>query len=229
MRKPLRYEAEMNEGILTFLKTGQHCKNIVNEVDSGYGIADFVGMRNSSKRSFFYFKNKIDVFFLLKMGINQPVSLDEIEKNVHYSRKYLKNVILKLYKEQGLIDEIDKNLYVRTAELDEKDFFLIAVEAKLSKWNQALTQAAFYKKFADYSLVALYKKYVRNVDLKTFKEHKIGLISIDDDLNFAVIVEPGLNKEYYIESKLFVYGLTLSKENRVLPSRNLTMTESYWR
>jgi hypothetical protein len=69
----------MKEGILTFLKTGQNYKNIVHEVDSGYGIADFVGMRNSSKRSFFYFKNKIDVFFLLKMGINQPIYLDEIE------------------------------------------------------------------------------------------------------------------------------------------------------
>ena len=205
----MRYEAEMKEGILTFLKTGQHCKNIVHEVDSGYGIADFVGMRNSSKRSFFYFKNKIDVFFLLKMRINQPISLDEIEKYVHYSRKYLKNVILKLYKEQGLIDEIDKNLYVRTADLDEKGFFLVAVEAKLSKWNQALVQAALYKKFADYSLVALYKKYVRNVDLKTFKEHKIGLISIDDELDFDVIVEPGLNKEYYKESKLFISGLTV--------------------
>lgn len=203
----------MKEGILTFLKTVQNCKNIVHEVDSGYGIADFVGMRNSLKKSFFYFKNKIDVFFLLKMGINKPVYLDEIERNVHYSRKYLKNVILKLYKEQGLIDEIDKNLYVRTADLDEKGFFLIAVEAKLSKWQQALTQAAFYKKFADYSFVALYKKYVRNVDLKTFKQHKIGLISIDDDLDFDVIVEPALNKEYYRESKLFVSGLTLSKEN----------------
>jgi hypothetical protein len=143
------------------------------------------------------------------MGINQPVYLDEIEENVHYSRKYLKNVILKLYKEQGLIDEIDKNLYVRTAELDEKGFFLVAVEAKLSKWNQALVQAAMYKKFADYSLVALYKKYVRNVDLKTFKENNIGLISIDDELDFDVIVEPGLNKEYYRESKLFVSGLTV--------------------
>ncbi len=209
----MRYEAEMKEGILTFLKTGQNCKNIVHEVDSGYGIADFVGMRNSSKKSFFYFKNKIDVFFLLKMGINQPIYLGEIEKYVHYSRKYLKNVILKLYKEQGLIDEIDKNLYIRTADLDERGFSLIAVEAKLSKWNQALTQAAFYKKFADYSFVALYKKYVGNVDLKTFKQHKIGLISIDDDLDFDVIVEPGLNKEYYKESKLFVSGLTLSKEN----------------
>jgi hypothetical protein len=120
---------------------------------------------------------------------------------------------LKLYKEQGLIDEIDKNLYVRAAELEEKDFILIAVEAKLSKWQKALTQAALYKKFADYSFVALYKKYVRNVDLKTFKQHKIGLISIDDDLDFDVIVEPGLNKEYYRESKLFVSGLTLYKEN----------------
>lgn len=208
----MRYEAEMKEGIITFLRKEQNCNNVIHEVKSGYGIADFVGMRNSSKRSFFYFKNKIDVFFLLKMEINQPLSLDEIEKNVHYSKKYLKNAILKLYKEQGLIAEIDKDLYVRTAELDEKGFFLIAVEAKLSKWNQALTQAAFYKKFADYSIVALYKKYLRNVDLKMFKQHKVGLISIDDDLNFDVIVEPGLNKEYYIESKLFISGLIFSKE-----------------
>jgi hypothetical protein len=209
----MRYEAEMKQGIINFLKYEQNCKNIIYEVDSGYGIADFVGIVNTTSKDFFYFKNKIDVFFLQKMQINHPVLIDEIEKNVHYSRKYLKSVILRLYKKQGLLDELDKDVYVRVAELDENNFFLIAVEAKLSKWNQALTQAAFYKKFADYSIVALYKKYVRNVDLKTFKQHKIGLISIDDDLNFDVIVEPGLNKEYYKESKLFVSGLTLSKEN----------------
>jgi hypothetical protein len=203
----------MKQGIINFLKYEQNCKNIIYEVDSGYGIADFVGIVNTTKKGFFYFKNKIDVFFLQKMQINYPVLIDEIEKNVHYSRKYLKSVILRLYKKQGLLDELDKDVYVRVADLDENDFLLIAVEAKLSKWNQALTQAAFYKKFADYSIVALYKKYVRNVDLKTFKQHKIGLISIDDDLNFNVIVEPGVNKEYYIESKLFVSGLTLSKEN----------------
>jgi hypothetical protein len=46
-----------------------------------------------------------------------------------------------------------------------------------------------------------------------FKKLKIGLISIDDDLDFNVIVEPEMNKDYYIEYKLFVSGLTLSKEN----------------
>jgi hypothetical protein len=213
MRESLKYEAEMKEGILSFLKTKQNCINVVHEVDSGYGIADFVGIRNSSKRNFFYFKNKIDVFFLLKMEIDQPVHLDNIERNVHYSRKYLKNVILKLYKEQGLIHEIGKNLYVRGVDLDEKNFSLIAVEAKLSKWYQALTQAVFYKRFADYSIVALYKKFIQNVDLEKFRQHKIGLILIDDSLNFDVIVEPALNKDYYKESKLFVSGLTLSKEN----------------
>ncbi len=209
----MRYEAEMKEGIINFLKNGQNCQNIIYEVDSGFGIADFVGMVNTTRKGFFYFKNKIDVYFLQKMQINQPVLIDEIERNVHYSRKYLKNVILRLYKKQGLLDEIDKDVYVRVAELDESDFFLIAVEAKLSKWNQALTQAAFYKKFADYSFVALYEKSIGNVDQRLFKQKNIGLVSIDDNMNFDVIIKPKFNNQYYKESKLFVSGLTLDKEN----------------
>ena len=38
----MRYEAEMKEGIINFLKNGHNCKNIIYEVDPGYGIADFV-------------------------------------------------------------------------------------------------------------------------------------------------------------------------------------------
>jgi hypothetical protein len=80
----MRYEAEMKAGIINFLKDGHNCKNIIYEVNSGYGIADFVGMANlnSTRKGFFYFKNKIDVFFLQKMRINQPVHIEEIEKNV---------------------------------------------------------------------------------------------------------------------------------------------------
>lgn len=211
----MRYEAEMKEGIINFLKNGQNCKNIIYEVDSGYGIADFVGIANvnSTRKGLFYFKNKIDVFFLQKMRVNQPVHIEEIEKNVHYSRKYLKNYILKLYKEQGLLNEIDRNLYVRVAELNANDFLLVAVEAKLEKWKQALRQVVFYKRFADYSFVALYKKFVRNVDPIMFKCNNIGLVSIDDNLKFDVIFRPKLNNQYYKESKLFVSGLTLDKEN----------------
>ena len=207
----MRIEADMKKGIIDFLRKDQNCKNILNEVDSGYGIADFVGLKSSPKRHFFYFKNKIDIFFLQKMNIHQPVSIDEIEENVHYSRKYLKNVVLKIYKEQGLLDESEGNLYKRVAELNFQDFLLTAVEAKLSKWKQALKQAIFYKKFADYSFVALYKKFIKNVDFSMFEDNNIGLVSIDDNLNFKLIIKPELNRDFYEESKLFVSGLTLQK------------------
>jgi len=205
----MKYEKEMKKGIIKFLQNEHKCSHIADEVNSGYGIADFVGMVNkSNNKETFQFNNRVDIYFLQAMKINHPVHIEEIERNTYYSRKYLTNVVLKNYIDQGLLIKKDKNFYVKVSKIDMNGFKLIAVEVKLSKWKEAFNQATYYKKFADYSFVALYKKYVKNVNLQLFRDNNIGLITVDNNLEFDILRKPKINRELYLEAKLFVSGLT---------------------
>lgn len=204
----MKYEKEMKKGIIRFLQNEHKCNYIADEVNSGYGIADFVGIANKSNEKTFQFNNRVDIYFLQAMKINHPVHIEEIERNTYYSRKYLANVVLKNYINQGLLIKKDNSFYVRISKFDTDEFKLIAVEVKLSKWKEAFNQATYYKKFADYSLVALYEKYIKNVNLQLFRDNNIGLITVDNNLEFDILRKPKINRELYLEAKLFVSGLT---------------------
>ncbi len=70
---------------------------------------------------------------------------------------------------------------------------IIAIEVKISKWKQAIRQALNYQLAADESYVAILKKHTNAINMETFKQLGIGLITIDSDGQASVKIPAKLS------------------------------------
>lgn len=173
----MKYEKEMIPIITNYLNNEMGYSIIINEFDSGYGIADIVATIDISNQSYFPFKSIMDVFLLFRIPSNSWIQFDDITKTTAYSDKYLKYVILRRFIEHGLISR-NQNKYKRTIPVKLLENPIIAIEAKLVKWKDALIQAMRYKKYADYCYVALQENAVKNVDINMFNDNNVGLLAV---------------------------------------------------
>ncbi|MFL6209466.1 MAG: hypothetical protein ACJ74W_11485 [Pyrinomonadaceae bacterium] len=67
---------------------------------------------------------------------------------------------------------------------------LVAVEAKQSKWREAILQARRYSFFADQTYIAVWEKTVPSVDLTFLRKHRLGLLSVTPEAAKIVIPAP---------------------------------------
>lgn len=61
-----------------------------------------------------------------------------------------------------------------------KDSQLIAIEVKVKNWKRAFQQAMIYRICADKVWVAIWHRYVDNVDQELYDKHGIGIMSIHE-------------------------------------------------
>lgn len=190
----MKYEKEMIPIITDYLNNEMGCSIIINEFDSGYGIADIVATIDIGDQNYFPFRNIMDVFLLFRIPSNSWIRFDDITKITAYSEKYLKYEILKCFIEHGFVTR-DQNKYIRTIPVKLFKNPIIAIEAKLLKWKDGLIQAMRYKKYADYCYVALLQEAIKNVDINMFKNNNVGLLAVSSDGYTCTISKAKKNKE----------------------------------
>ena len=76
--------------------------------------------------------------------------------------------------------------------IHNSDVSFIAIEVKISDWQNGLYQAWRYNNFAEKSYLAIYKPYAAKVKLEEFENNNIGLI-IFDEKNVDIEYQPRTN------------------------------------
>lgn len=66
-------------------------------------------------------------------------------------------------------------------DFDNHEVSFIAIEVKISDWENGLYQAWRYNNFAEKSFLAIYKPHAAKIRLEEFEENNIGLIVFDED------------------------------------------------
>lgn len=207
----MRYEKDMIPLLHNFLSYKMGYSVIANEVDSGYGIADIVATIGGRHYDYYYFNNIVDVFLLNSLPLNELVSFKDICRISPYSEKYLKYILLKRFIKEGLLEK-DIGGFRRIKNLTTNKNPVIAIEAKLKKWNEALLQAKRYKKYADFCYVALPEKTVKNVCLELFEENGIGILSVSHSETISEIIQPKKNKDKNELYTLYINGILFKKK-----------------
>ena len=114
------------------------------------------------------------------------------------------------------INKIEKELFIKRLELEKCLDILcksIAVELKLSKWQEALEQGIFNLQFADYSYVVLDKARINESSLlvEEYKKNNVGLIYMSNDGKYEVKYMPKRNKKISIY-KSHYYKIKILKD-----------------
>jgi len=145
------------------------------------------------------------IMWLLKRRIS--LSIFEISGLFFENTNRLRPIVNDLVK-AGIIIEADNNYRLSKYFASIKSE-IFAYEAKLKKWNEALTQAIRYAKFADKVIVVMDPDGLPKSKsaISKFSNNKVGLCTIAPS-GFSWVVEPqsnenlGYEKEYLVTSVL---------------------------
>lgn len=163
-------------------KNGMIC---ANEIRMGIGIPDILICKKDIDDIVIitdYYELDL-YYFLIKTRIRR---IESIKNRYIYSKEHITKYINKLEK-QNIIEVYEDKVYIKNR-IDKKVLGnIIAIEAKLKDWKNALIQAERYLSFSEYSYVALPKCEVSKVDRKEFYKVGIGLLGVDDKGVFEVI------------------------------------------
>lgn len=137
----------------------------------------------------------LSIFFLS----NKEVSIQKLTKLLKMEAEKVKRLYLNKFIELGLIGKVTRYSYAPNEWANIHPVCVIAIEAKLKKWQEALNQAKDNLKFADYSYVALDEQNNFKPDLvDRFIESNIGLISVSESGIVNVLHKPKKNKHYVV-------------------------------
>lgn len=168
----------------------------LTEFDSSFGVADIViGTFQKYKR--INDKSCINphwAYPLSSYKLNAKFSNKDFANRTGYSVNYSRQVI-QSYIDSGYV--IEKNgIYIVVKEYQFILDSVIAVEAKLKNWKQALKQASRYKKFAQLSYVLLDENSIKPAlsNIESFFSSNIGLMSLSESGEITIYFSPSLNR-----------------------------------
>ncbi len=106
-------------------------------------------------------------------------------------------------------------------EFNNRKVRFVAIEVKISDWENGLYQAWRYNNFAEKSFLAIYKPYAERVNLEEFVNNNVGLIIFDEN-SFDVVRRPKTNKfrsnTYEMGVRKKMWGTCLSNAQSVCPA-----------
>lgn len=177
-----------------FINTKQEKKYVIlNEVNLGYGIADLVisklrAQMNSFNLGEVLSHNDIIVYDIVDSYGKVDFKTIAIKSGCG---KYVLNKVLKKLITMQLVKEVDSYFSI-LKKYQPVTGEVIAIEAKLKNWKQAIEQARRYFWFANYTYVALDAQHaapaVKNI--QTFMDTNVGLVLIDDNSNVKILFQP---------------------------------------
>ena len=188
-----RREAQMINPIKQLLYDKMFIDITQQEFSAGYGIADIVGAKlcneSCQKRETLGLAIPFDhVYFasvLLSLSQNKWSSFTSLAKKVSASETTLRQKVLPKLSKLKIIER--KGEFFRLSiDLPKPTQRLIAVEAKQTKWKEAILQARRYTFFAEETYIAVWAETAKLVDRSLLYRHRLGLIAVEG--NFAEVV-----------------------------------------
>lgn len=169
---------------------------IINEFDSGNGIADIIVGTYRPRLSEQSMRSPINlnwVSLLATMNRNKKLNIDEFTELYGYSKKTAM-LQIREYENAGFIELLNDNIFIVKKEYKSVVENVVAIEAKLKNWKQALKQAYRYRRFSDFSIVLMDADNVTPA-LKAenvFMEYGIGLASLNEK-GCKILISPAKN------------------------------------
>lgn len=198
---------------------------VLTEFDYGRGKTDLVFVNVSQS----YWDRRIDqlsldtpiqtknqlITFLQLHSRSDPVTEEYFYEIGALKRRY-KRESLNWLKEQGFVKETSGDKIQTARDLRRHITTTVAVELKLRKWQKAIEQASRGRSFAEYKYVALDHEHIEPAlnNIETFREHNIGLLSIDSQGDCFKHFEPSRGSPH---SELYQWKLnetTIGANNR---------------
>lgn len=179
-------EAHMIEPIRRLMHTSMHVDISVQEFSAGYGIADIVGARLCDKccqtrdemglAAPLNHLHLIRVLLSLKPGNDVPI--EYLRERAMVAESTLRSKVLPQLLKMGLIEKAGKGYYRLVIVPPNPATEVVAIEAKQTKWREAILQARRYTYFAEQTYVAVWERTTRLIDRSLLYRHRLGLISV---------------------------------------------------
>lgn len=183
-----RYEKELVNFFIKALpniipsKGGNHF-SFAREVVTGKKIADIVILLSRKNSHTIPIKpfTTLESVLIATLRRQGTLTINELEAKCGLPYGHLKNGILENLKKSGLIG-IKNNRSVILKNFWKEDHKIIAIEAKLTRWQEALKQAVKYQDYADESYVLMPNSLgLKTSQFKKFKQMGVGLFFIHEN------------------------------------------------
>lgn len=178
--------------ILQIIGCRRRAFHVFNEYNSSHGIADLVVVSAKKARNEPILKRPaiaLDwVYLLSTLSMESEYTIQEMQEWLGVSRR---TVAIKMteYLKAGFLTQTAARTYRKVKEYRPIVKDIVAIEAKLSNWRKALSQALRYRFFSHFSFVLLdaarAKAAVANMDI--FEEYDIGLVTYDHDTKWLFV------------------------------------------
>lgn len=217
-----RFEAQMIPSIFALMQTQMGLNIVTPEFSAGYGRADLIGAKLSSKSILersslgidfpldrFYY---IELLLALKSGIRR--SMEFILSKVSYAESTLRKKVIPSLVKFGIIKRYPDDYYQLVQPLVNPTEYIVAVEAKQTLWKKAIVQARRYSYFANQSYIAVWKEIIPRVDRGFLYQARVGLISVTHEKAEIVIEAPIQNPRSILMHTFcseYIYGIALKE------------------
>lgn len=140
--------------------------------------------------------SQLDVLAIF-MTHQKGISIQRLSKILRMKPEKIKDSYLNRFLELELVQQISKYTYSSTGWSTVSPTYVVAIEAKLVKWQEALDQAVYNLNFADYSYVAMDQGVQFKPEMvQKFMDANIGLMSVSANSTVTILFEPKKNKSY---------------------------------
>lgn len=216
-----RKEVQMIEPVRQLMLKNMNVDVVAEEFSAGYGFADLVGAKLCGQccknREQMGMAIPLDhrhlVRVLLSLNGNNKMSISSLLEQAFISESTLRSKVLPQLRRMGLIKS-EPGGFIKLLNVPPKPTEgVIAVEAKQTRWRDAMLQARRYSYFAEQSYIAVWKETLRLVDQSLLATHQLGLIGVEIDSAEVVIEAPKLiprQTEMNWFCAEFLYGLALN-------------------
>lgn len=183
------------------------------EIESGYGVADILFFsldKKSAEQRKEIALNRLKTLEILQtLSIvsdfqNEEIAITQLYEKLPYSKEYLHEKILPFFKRSRLFSETEDGLLKLVSKYQVAIKETVAIEAKVSNWRRGLYQAYRYRKYADYSYLAIHEKHLAPPvkHIEEFEDANVGLISVNVEMNRTTIFHKP-QKESRLSSNIF--------------------------
>ncbi len=197
-----KLESDLIELSLPFIpkmvqSDGMQCFMLDREVGVGGSIADIVVLVSSyeppSSTAVLSTTQAVALSHLRRHG---PTRIDLLEQRCRIPRGSLRDRELASLCECGMIQQSSGGR-IELSEQGWPNFQIVAIEAKLRRWRDALSQATSYRRYADYSYVLLPDKFsgAAKKNINEFAANGVGLWVLDDTAVLSLL-EPEKSIEH---------------------------------
>lgn len=124
----------------------------------------------------------LDCTVLRSLDESRPVSISELCETLYAQKISIEKVVRRLHK-WGLVVKMSSGSYTRKRNLLPSGFQILAIEAKLARWRDAIDQARGYKSFAHLSYIAMPENLISSHSRARSLCHanRIGILAVARD------------------------------------------------